>query len=127
MRYARWVPPRQVYRQPETRQIADYFGNCVYSPGQVERGFFTAPGIRCPVSKPEGSYTLMLRPDCLNPDAEGDYLLTVEDISFRGSDTLVSFRSGDGILWKKSCSRDVQWQPGDMISAKLQIADPVLF
>ena len=119
--------PRQVYDRPENVQVADYFGNCVYVPGSVAQGTFTAPGISCPTDIPEGHYRIMLRPDCLNLDISGDYSLKVEEISFRGSDSLVSFRAEDGTLWKKVCPRDVKWQPGEKVFATIVISDPVLF
>ena len=119
--------PRQVYDRPQSRQVADYFGNCVYIPGSVTRGSFTAPGISCAAGVPDGDWLLMVRPDCLQPDIPGDYGLRVEEISFRGSDTLVSFRAEDGTLWKKTCRRDIPWKPGEKIRVRLQIADPVLF
>lgn len=119
--------PRQVYGRPESRQVADYFGNCVYIPGRVLRGVFTASGIACPVSAPDGPYSIMLRPDCLDTDVPGDYLLTVEEIVFRGSDTLVAFRAADGTLWKKTYTRDVTWKIGEEIGVGLRIDEPVLF
>ena len=119
--------PRQVYDRPENMQVADYFGNCVYICGSVESGAFTAPGISCHADVPDGDYCIMLRPDCLHPEIPGDYSLTVEEISFRGSDTLVSFRAEDGTLWKKTCPRDIPWQPGQKVAAAVTVADPVLF
>ena len=119
--------PRQVYRHPENRQVADYFGNCVYIPGRVQQGIFTARDISCRAAVPDGAYSLMLRPDCLDTDVRGDYPLTVEEVTFRGSDTLVSFRAADGTLWKKTYARDVCWKPGEQIRALLRIDDPVLF
>jgi len=119
--------PRQVYDRPENTQVADYFGNCVYIPGRISEGIFTASGICCPAAVPEGAYRIMLRPDCLNPDSGGTYPLTVEEVFFRGGDTLVSFRAEDGTLWKKVCPRDVPWQQGEKITATLTVSDPVLF
>ena len=119
--------PRQVYDRPENRQVADYFGNCVYIAGNAAGGVFTAPGISCSASVPDGAYRIMLRPDCLHPEESGTYSLAVEEISFRGSDTLVSFRAEDGTLWKKSFPRDAGWKPGERICATLQVSDPVLF
>ena len=92
--------PWQVYAQPVSRQAADYFGNCVYLPGTVKQGMFTAPGIRFPTEKAEGNYDLLLRPDCLSILDAGAYPVTVEAISFRGSDTVVHLRGTDGVLWK---------------------------
>ena len=119
--------PRQVYDRPENKQVADYFGNCVYIPGEVADGSFTALGISCNATVPDGAYVLMLRPDSLHPEIPGDYDLTVEEISFRGSDTMVSFRAEDGTLWKKICPRDICWKQGQKIPATVTVSDPVLF
>ena len=119
--------PWQVYTQPVSRQAADYFGNCVYLPGTVKQGMFTAPGIRFPTEKAEGNYELLLRPDCLSILDAGAYPVTVEAISFRGSDTVVHLRGTDGVLWKKAFTGKVNLQVGDTLRAALTIENPVLF
>ena len=119
--------PRQVYERPETKQVADYFGNCVYIPGRVENGIFTAPGISCPVAIPDGNYHIMLRPDCLEFAQEGKYPLQVVESSFRGTDSLVCLQSQDGTLWKKSCTGLVPWEIGSEVNARLNIENPVVF
>ena len=119
--------PRQVYERPETKQVADYFGNCVYIPGSVQDGIFTAPGISCPVAIPDGNYHIMLRPDCLEFAQEGKYSLQVVESSFRGTDSLVCLQSQDGTLWKKSCTGLVPWEIGSVVNARLNIENPVLF
>ena len=119
--------PWQVYNQPVSRQAADYFGNCVYLPGIVKQGMFTAPGIRFPTEKAEGNYELLLRPDCLSILDAGAYPVTVEAISFRGSDTVVHLRGTDGVLWKKAFTGKVNLQVGDTLRAALTIENPVLF
>ena len=119
--------PREVYERPETKQVADYFGNCVYITGLVENGIFTAPGFSCPADVPEGSYRIMLRPDCLDLTQSGTYLLQVEEISFRGTDSLISLRGPDGTLWKKSHIGHVAVAVGDTVLARLNIENPVLF
>ena len=119
--------PQEVYSRPADRQVADYFGNCVYIPGKVADGSFVGGGISCPVAEPDGNYTLMLRPDCLDTETPGGYRLTVEEVSFRGSDTQVTFRAEDGTLWKKAYHAGVRWQVGDALSVRLNLAEPVLF
>ena len=119
--------PREVYACPADKQVADYFGNCVYIPGRVTGGCFAGGGISCAVAEPDGDYVLMLRPDCLDTENTGDYRLTVEEVSFRGSDTQVTFRAEDGTLWKKAYHGPVRWQVGDTLSARLDLAEPVLF
>ena len=119
--------PRDVYTQPASRQAADYFGNCVYIRGEAEKGCFRAPGICCAVNADDGDYTLMLRPDALDLNTPGEYPVTVEAVSFRGPDSLVTLRAADGTVWKKSCAGETPWQQGDVVQACLNISEPVLF
>ena len=119
--------PRRIYDHPASRQAADYFGNCVYIRGRTEAGRFTACGIDCAVDAADGEYDIMLRPDCLDTEAAGDYRLTVESVSFRGSDTQVCFRAEDGTLWKKTFVQPVIWKEGDLLQAKLQLKEIILF
>ena len=119
--------PREIYERPETKQVADYFGNCVYIAGSVRDGIFTAPGISCPVTVSDGPYRIMLRPDCLEFDQGGNYPVQVEEIAFRGTDSVICLRSWDGTLWKKSCTGPVTIQVGDTVNAQLTVTNPVLF
>ncbi|MBR3974190.1 MAG: ABC transporter ATP-binding protein [Oscillospiraceae bacterium] len=109
--------PMEVYHTPACRRVADYFGDCVYWPGHVCNGQFIGSGISCPVQVPDGDYEMMLRPDSLNLDDSGSYRLSVDNVSFRGSDTLVTFRAEDGTRWKKSFPHAVHWKAGDTASA----------
>ena len=119
--------PKEVYTRPASRRAADYFGNCVYIDGIVENGTFTAPGICCKTSEGDGEYSMMLRPDCLELDLTGDYQLSVEQVCFRGSDTLLTLRAEDGTCWKKCCHGACLWNCGDVIHAALNAQDCVLF
>jgi len=119
--------PRRIYDHPASRQAADYFGSCVYIRGTVLAGQFCSPGICCPAEAPDGEYSLMLRADALNTDCPGEYSLRVEKVSFRGSDTLVTFQASDGTLWKKTYAGKTDWKPGTSLSACVNIAEPVLF
>ena len=112
--------PEAVYHRPACRRVADYFGNCVYLPGQVRDGLFTGSGIACPAAVPDGDYDMMLRPDSLIVDGAGSYGLTVEAVTFRGGDTLVTFRAEDGTLWKKSCTGAAVWKTGDHVRARVR-------
>jgi ABC-type Fe3+/spermidine/putrescine transport system ATPase subunit len=116
-----------VYERPETKQVADYFGNCVYITGLVKNGIFTAPGISCPAAVPDGSYRIMLRPDSLELHQGGNYPLQVEEISFRGTDSLISLRGPDGTHWKKSHIGHVPFAVGATLEARLNIEKPLLF
>ena len=118
--------PREVYHRPGNRQAADYFRNCVYIPGKVKKGMFNAGGLNCRADLPDGSGTLMLRPGELRL-GEGSMTLTVEEVLYRGGDTLVTLRSPGGVLWKIPQNWDCPWQPGDTIQADIDLSDPVIF
>ena len=119
--------PREVYARPANRLAADFFGNCVYIPGRTEKGIFRALGICCNVDAEDGEYAIMLRPDALDTAKNGAYPLTVEAVSFRGSDTQVTFRAEDGTIWKKTYANGSTLNPGDRVFAELQCRTPVLF
>ena len=117
--------PRQVYHRPVSRRVADYFGNCVYIPGAVKNGIFTGGGLTCPTECDDGPYTLMLRPGELKLGA-GELRMTVEEVTYRGGDTLVSLRSPGGTRWQVPQSWDCPWKPGEIIRANIDLSDPVL-
>ena len=119
--------PQEVYTRPANILAANYLGNCIYIPGTVSGGNFSAPGISVPAEFPDGTCRLMLRPDCLDPFTPNSYPVTVEEVLFRGSDLLVTFRSSDGILWRKQCAANQSLQPGDSLMATLTIQNPVFF
>ena len=125
-RIAQIGTPRQVYHRPASRRVADYFGNCVYIPGQVESRVFTGGGLTCPAELADGPCTLMLRPGELKL-GEGSIPMTVEEITYRGGDTLVTLRSPGNTRWKIPQSWDCPWQKGDTIRAEIDLSDPVLF
>ena len=117
--------PRQVYHRPVSRRVADYFGNCVYIPGAVKNGIFTGGGLTCPAVCDDGPYTLMLRPGELKLGA-GELRMTVEEVTYRGGDTLVSLRGPGGTRWQVPQSWDCPWKPGEIIRANIDLSDPVL-
>ena len=118
--------PQAVYRQPATRAVADYFGDCLYLPGTVSGGVFRSQTLSLDAAAADGAYDLLLRPGDLHPEEEGSYTVTVESLSFRGSDTLATLRGPEGLLWKKSLPGSCPWQPGQQISCRLR-PDPMVF
>lgn len=118
--------PREVYHRPASRRAADYFGGGVYLSGRVTDGVFAAHGVTCPAPMPDGSYTLMLRPGDLQLGS-GPHEFTLEQLSYRGADTLASFRGPGDTLWHIPQSWDCPLQPGHRIPANIRITDPILF
>ena len=119
--------PQTVYRRPATRAVADYFGDCLYLPGTVSAGVFRSQTLSLDVSLPDGAYDLLLRPGDLHPEQAGGCTVTVESLSFRGSDTLATLRGPEGLLWKKSLPGACPWQPGQQVKCSLRPETPVFF
>ncbi len=119
--------PREVYTRPVSRQAADYFGDCVYIPGKIENNQFSAAGICCFSPGSDGDCTLLRRPGDLHLEKNGDYILTVESLAFRGSDTLLTLRAADGTIWKKAVAETAAWQTGETLRARLDLNDPIFF
>lgn len=119
--------PETVYHRPASRATANYFGDCLYLPGTVSGGLFRADSLILDTGLPDGQYDLLLRPGDLTLEETGSYSLTVEEASFRGSDTLVTLRGPEGLLWKKAFSGSVSWKNGDHVRGSVRISHPVLF
>ena len=68
----------------------------------------------------------MLRPGELKLGT-GEIPMTVEEITYRGGDTLVTLRSAGDIRWKVPRSWDCPWRKGDTVQAEIDLSDPVLF
>ena len=120
-RIAQTGTPQEVYSKPVNRQVADYFGDCIYLFGQVYDGVFTCPYCTCPTSLPDGTHNLMVRPDALCLGETGDFSVTVQDIQFRGKETLAVLSAQDGTLWKKAFQKPPLWKIGDSLLASLNV------
>ena len=118
--------PQKVYHLPATRQTADYFGDCIYLPGRVEAGVFRSGSLALAVPVSDGDFDLLLRPDQLEIGA-GPSSFRVEGCSFRGRDTLVTFRDEQGNLWKKPFPGTPAWAPGQTLPGSIRVSCPVLF
>lgn len=119
--------PEAVYRRPATRRAADYFGGCAYLDGEVRSGVFRCGLTALPAALPEGRYSLCLREEMWRPAEGGAYALTVEQVRFCGSQTLVTLAAADGTVLQKRFPGAVPFQTGDVLSFDLDLGDPVLF
>lgn len=122
-----FATPETVYHRPASRQTANYFGDCLFLPGSVSGGAFRAPSLTVDTDLADGAYDLLLRPGDLTLEESGHYPLTVESLSFRGRDTLITLRGPEGLLWKKAFSETVSWKAGDCVGGTIRVSQPVLF
>lgn len=82
--------PEDIYEQPATQFVAEFIGSCNVFEGHVVDGLFTSKGgLSVPVSAAaNGSHTLMIRPEYLEPASETyqGYSIegTVENVNYFG-------------------------------------------
>ncbi|UFN49519.1 ABC transporter ATP-binding protein [Roseomonas sp. OT10] len=102
-RIAQVGPPREVYARPATRTVAGFLGGANVVEGRrTPDGALAAPGLtlRAAAPLPEGVSACALRPESLRAvpmpgenTAEG----VVEEVAFRGGDSLVLLRLPGGV------------------------------
>ena len=120
-------PPREVYDRPALRQVAGYFGGCVYLPGRVEGGRFRSPCLSGPVQAPDGPYDLMLRGSALQLDRPGPLALRLEECRFRGADALTRWSLEDGTVLERALPLPIPWAVGESITCQVDWDRTALF
>ncbi|MCQ4159796.1 ABC transporter ATP-binding protein [Roseomonas sp. GC11] len=102
-------PPREVYDRPATRFVAAFLGAANVLEGEADgQGGFACPALGAtlrPTQLPPGTAALALRPERIfvraagGPETVGG---VVEDIAFRGDDSLLLVRAAGGALLRVS-------------------------
>ena len=119
--------PEQVYTCPASRQGADYFGDCVYLPGEIREGMFRSPWICLSTQLPEGKYDLMLRPNAVEVCDGGSLTATVVDIRYYGASVAVDLELAPGIRIRKTWEEAPGFTVGQNVRWDISISRPVLF
>ena len=119
--------PETVYTRPATRQAADYFGDCVYLPGRVSNGQFSAALLDMPVQEPDGCYDLVIRPSQLEENPDGPLEAKVLEIRYYGGSIAVELELAAGIRLRKTYSNHPGWKVGQTIRCTLCADHAVLF
>jgi ABC-type sugar transport system ATPase subunit len=99
-RLVQFDTPRQIYRTPITRFVAEFIGRPAMNTieGEVRDGAFRADSLRVPVGdRPDGPVVLGVRPEQLvltNDDAGGGIQFAVDVVERIEPDTLIFLKSG---------------------------------
>ncbi len=129
--------PRQLYDKPQNKFIADFIGESVFLPVDVNNGVASYAGTALSSESDvpdQGRVVLMIRPERLQivdgtaaPDInrfEGH----IEDTVFQGESTLVSVRlaNGDIISVRQGATADTTANKGDAVTIGLHAKDTVM-
>ena len=126
-RLVQYDAPEAVYTRPATRQAADYFGDCVYLPGQVSDGWFTSLFVNLPAQMPDGDYDLMVRPAQVVVDHAGLLEATVTDLRYFGAEIAAELELAPRIRIRKTYARHPGWKKGQQVRCAIAVERPVLF
>tara|TARA_Y100001935_G_C17296944_1_gene506685 strand:- start:792 stop:1844 length:1053 start_codon:yes stop_codon:yes gene_type:complete len=90
-----WDTPYNLYHQPHNRFVADFIGQGVFIEGNVNKPSFfdtefgSMTSDRCDCSKAVGhTFDILLRPDDVVPDKEGEVKATIKEKAFKGAEIL---------------------------------------
>ena len=119
--------PCEVYDVPATRQVADYFGDCVYLPGQVRQNIFQAGAIGIPVEKPDGAYDLLLRPRDVLLCPDGDLSAVVTGLYYYGARSAVELELVPGVRLRKYAAALPDIRIGQTVRCRIQSEPPIVF
>lgn len=98
-----WDTPYNLYHEPRTRFVADFIGQgefitgTVTRPARFETEFGPMESDRCDCENAVGRQVdILLRPDDLVPDNEGDIHATVVEKAFKGAEILYTLQTDRG-------------------------------
>jgi iron(III) transport system ATP-binding protein len=89
-------PAQEIYRQPATRELAEFIGDAVLLPGVAQDGFATCALGRVEIARPvaDGAVDVMIRPEQIRLVPPGASSAGAEarviDVVFNGRDALVT-------------------------------------
>jgi len=102
-RIIQWDTPYNLYHEPQTRFVADFIGQgefivaTVSSPATFETEFGALHSDRCSCEDAVGRQVdILLRPDDLVPDEQGNIEATVVERAFKGAEILYTLQTDRG-------------------------------
>jgi iron(III) transport system ATP-binding protein len=113
-RIVRHGPPREVYADPRSAEVAVFVGDANRVPGTPGDGFIDTELGRLPL--PAGAATVALvRPEQVAVERDPAGAATVIDVEYYGHDQAVAVRLGSGLVVRARLATDRAFQPGDRV------------
>ncbi|MCW5626680.1 MAG: ABC transporter ATP-binding protein [Burkholderiales bacterium] len=117
--------PRDVYRRPATRFVAEFVGRPAMNTfdGDVRAGVFASMGLTVPVPGwPDGPVTLGIRPEqieCATRETPGAIAAVVDVSECVEPDTLLFAKCGDATIIVRAAGDDLSMAPGQHVHLRL--------
>ena len=104
-RILQYSTPEQMFYNPNTPEVADYFGKTNYINGIVKDGVFESACFKLPVQHKEGAYRGMIRPFALRI-FKGENMGVIREIVFMGETAELVMETADGELVSQMMSSE---------------------
>ncbi|GLC79582.1 ABC transporter ATP-binding protein [Lacrimispora brassicae] len=98
--------PRNMFRHPVSREVAEYFGRVNYVKGSMENNRFYSSLFEMSAQQEDGDYEAMIRPFSVKLEREGAY--RVSGITFMGEMAEVKLEVPDGMILSHVMSHELE-------------------
>ncbi len=132
-RILQWDTAYNLYHEPADRFIADFIGQGVFLPGRlaapdsVDTEIGVMRGNRAYSWSPGSAVDVLLRPDDIQPDSEGDIEATVVGRAFKGAQILYSLRLDTGSVVLALFPSHLDHTLGERVRVRVELDHLVAF
>lgn len=98
--------PRNMFRHPASREVAEYFGRVNYVKGRMENHRFRSSLFEMSAQQEDGDYEAMIRPFSVKLEREGAY--RISGITFMGEMAEVKLEVPDGMILSHVMSHELE-------------------
>ena len=105
-RILQYDTPRNMFRHPTSRAVAEYFGRVNYVKGRIENHRFCSRLFEMNAELEDGDYEAMIRPFSVKLEREGAYIIS--EITFMGELAEVKIEVPDGMILSQIMSHELE-------------------
>jgi iron(III) transport system ATP-binding protein len=132
-RILQWDTPYNLYHQPGHRFVADFIGQgrfltgIVQSPRRFETELGVLSGNRNCTQAPGSRVDILIRPDDIVPDANGEIVAVVKDRAFKGAEILYTLELPTGTRLLSLFPSHADHHLGDAVRVRLEAEHLICF
>lgn len=129
-----WDTPYNLYHEPQSRFVADFIGQgefiggTIKQPSQFETEFGTLVSDRCDCENAVGrEVDILLRPDDLIPDDQGDIRATIVERAFKGAEIMYTLQTDRGTRLLSLFPSHRNHTPGEQVRVRIEAEHLICF
>jgi putative spermidine/putrescine transport system ATP-binding protein len=120
--------PERIFESPNSREVADYFGDAIYVGGIVKSGVFVSDVVRFGADRPDGPYQAMFRPSSVHIGSDGNRAFNIRRTSYQGESYRIALEhESTGIILNAILPSPCLLRADDRVSVSLDTDKVILF